>query len=305
MKALVTGGAGVVGRALVRHLLESGDEVIGIARSNAAAATLAGLGATVVRGDIRDYRSCLVAAAGSEVVFHLAGLNEPCPKDPTMLHEVNVNGTRNIVRAAVAAGTRRVVYTSSVAAHDPRPTAYGTSKRHGERVAFAEATDETDVVAVAPSSVQGPGRVTGTGRLLIAVLDGKIPLLPDVMVSLVDIRDCAVAHRQAAVVGESGSTHLVSGWVLATRDIARLAEAAGLPHPNVWIVPSWLGLAAFPLALLRPVVGGRRLCPDLVRTLARSHLVDGRAAAQTLGFSYRPLEQTISDLAEWTARDAP
>lgn len=299
MRALVTGGSGVVGRALVSHLVACGDQVTVLVRTHQAARIVADLGADSVFGDILDYPSCVAASAGADVVFHVAGLNDMCPKDPHALERVNVEGTRFVVRAAVQTGVTRVVYTSSAAAHETPLSAYGASKLAGEDAAFTEAGDDVDVVSVSPTSVQGPGRSTGTAQLLLAVIHGRLRILPNTVVSIVDIDDCAIAHRQAAVVGTPGTNYLISGATIETRRAADLVAAAGLGRVRIAVVPRWMSRAVVPVASLLPRVRGQRLCADLIRVIAAPHEIDGAPAARELGFSYRSLEDTLNRLAEW------
>ena len=99
----VTGGSGVVGAAVVRHLVESGDEVVAVARSDTSAAALAALGARPVPGDVTNHAAMVAAFEGAEVVYHVAGVNELCSLDPSHV-PVNVGGTRIVLRACAAAG---------------------------------------------------------------------------------------------------------------------------------------------------------------------------------------------------------
>ena len=104
MTVLVTGGTGVVGTPVVQYLVESGREVRGLARSEASGALLADMGAVPARGDIGDPDSLERAVAGCDVVYHIAGRVSFCPQFPDRLYQVNVAGTRNVVRAARRAG---------------------------------------------------------------------------------------------------------------------------------------------------------------------------------------------------------
>ena len=123
-----------------------------LARSDASAAALAAAGAEPVRGDILDPASLVPAMAGAEVVYHVAGVNGFCFPDPAVLDRGNVDGTRNVVRAAAAAGVRRIVYTSSaatigeeagtvgdrgLAAPRPLPVPLRALQARAERVALA------------------------------------------------------------------------------------------------------------------------------------------------------------------------
>ena len=114
-KVFPTGGGGFIGGTLASALGARGDEVLALARSDYAAGSLAARGVPVVRGDVLDPAAWEHTLAGCELVFHVAGVNSHCPKDPSRLLRVNVEGTANVVRAAARAGAARVVFTSSAA----------------------------------------------------------------------------------------------------------------------------------------------------------------------------------------------
>src|SRR4051812_1242382 len=108
---LVTGGTGFLGRAIIERLLNEGDEVKALARSDASTGELGALGAEPVRGDVLDLEALAAAMRGCDVVYHAAGANAFCARDPSPMFEVNVRGSQNVIRAAARAGVRRVVYT--------------------------------------------------------------------------------------------------------------------------------------------------------------------------------------------------
>ena len=133
---------------------------------------------------------------------------------------VNVDGPQNAVRAAAAAGIERVVLTSSAASvGEPQGTVgtedsphrgsylsmYDRSKHEGELAAFAAAAhEERRAGGGQPVVGAGPGRTHGTGAIVIAYLNGKLPAFLDVPVSIVDIEDCVDGHLLAAERGRPG-----------------------------------------------------------------------------------------------------
>ena len=119
--AFVTGGSGFVGGALVARLVEGGRTVRALARSDDAAAALSAAGAEPVQGDLADIGSLAEGMRGCEVVFHLAGVNAMCLRDPAPLFRANVEGAAHVIGAAAQAGVRRVVHTSSAAAIGSTP----------------------------------------------------------------------------------------------------------------------------------------------------------------------------------------
>src|SRR5690606_24313735 len=115
MRVGITGGTGVVGAAVLRHLLASGAEVVATARSKTAAEKVKEAGAMPAFGEVTDLAAMAEAFSGCEVVYHVAGVNEMCSPDPAEMYRVNVEGTRTVLRACAAASVPRMVLTSSAA----------------------------------------------------------------------------------------------------------------------------------------------------------------------------------------------
>jgi dihydroflavonol-4-reductase len=320
-RAFVTGGSGVVGGALVERLRERGDEVVGLARSDDAQATLERRGARVVRGDLFDGDALARGMDGCETVFHVAGVNSLCLGDPTPMVRVNVEGPPAVVRAAARAGVARVVHTSSAATigepegslgREDTPhrgwylSVYERSKTDGEQAVLEAARAEgMEVVCVNPSSVQGPGRAGGTARLLLAFLDGRLKLFVDTNVCIVDIRDCADGHILAAERGVPGERYILNGVNLSVADALRLgAEVAGVERqPRLVPRPLARGAAAVVERAFRLVRRRPPVCGEMVRTLIHGHRYDGSRAERELGLRYTDPRETVRRTVEW-AREA-
>ena len=316
-RVFLTGGSGFVGGALLELLIERGDEVRALARSEEAAAALRGRGAAVARGDSVDEDALADGMRGCDLVYHVAGVNMLCPTDPVALFDVNVRGAEAAVRAAARAGVGRVVLTSSAAAlgeaegtvgHEGSPhrgsylSTYERSKHEGEVAAFATARRAgVDLVAVNPSSVQGPGRTGGTGRILIAYLNGTLKAFVDTSLSLVDIRDCVEGHLLAAEHGRPGERYVLNGATLRSlealeivSEMTGLAERPRLLPPRVALATASLVEAASRARRRKPP-----LCREMVRTMLHGHRYDGSRAERELGLRYRPIGETFAATIEW------
>lgn len=315
MRCAVTGGSGVVGSAVVRHLVAAGHEVVALARSPAAEEQLAGLGARAVTGDVLEPESLKPLCDRADWVFHVAGVNEMCSRHPERMDRVNITGTRHVVTAARAAGAARLVHTSSAVTIGQPPgtvgrettthrgyylSRYERSKHLAEQVAFAEGED-LPVVAVNPSSVQGPGRTTGTGRLVLDLVRGRLPFLVDTTVSMVDIDDCARGHLLAAERGAGGERYLLSGASFTITEVLGLvAEITGREiAPR--LLPGWLAEAGATLVAAVNRVVRRRppVCREMVRVAEAALGYDGSLATRQLGLEYTPFETTIRRTVDW------
>jgi dihydroflavonol-4-reductase len=315
--ALVTGGSGFVGGALVRRLVAEGIEVRALARSGEAAARVESLGARVVRGDVLDPPSITSAAAGCSIVFHAAGVNAMCGSTASTMLRVNVEGSRNVVFASAAAGVERLVYTSSAAAIGERHgtvgredsphrgsflSSYERSKFLAERVVFEGAREAgLEVVALNPASVQGPGRTTGTARLLVAAATSRLAPIVNTTVSLVDVDDCTEGHVRAGERGTPGERYVLCGAVLTARALMEALQRVAGRRPKTVVLPR--ALVSLAGALAGPV--GRLLhrdvplCPELARTLLHGHAYDGSRSERELGLRYTPVEETLRRTIAW------
>jgi dihydroflavonol-4-reductase len=316
-RVLVTGGTGFVGGALVERLVADGREVLALARSDEAAASLAALGATPARGDVLDGPSVAEAARGCDAVFHVAGVNAMCLRDARPMFATNVEGSERVLRAAAEAGVGRVVHTSSAATLGERTGAIGTeesphrgtylsayerSKHLAEqRVRALAPSLGVELVTVNPSSVQGPGRTTGSARLLLELVNGRLRALVDTWISLVDVADCAEAHVLAEAKGRDGERYVVSGASVTTRDAVALVQRLwGRPERVRWMPRSLATAAGMSGELAARVL--RRdvpVCREAVRTLLHGHRYDGTKAERELGLRYTPLPRTIERTLAW------
>ncbi|MEX1125724.1 MAG: NAD-dependent epimerase/dehydratase family protein [Acidimicrobiia bacterium] len=315
MRVAVTGGSGVVGMAVVRHLVDAGHEVRGLARTRAASDKIAGLGAEPVAGDVLDTESLAGLVSGMDRVFHIAGVNEMCSADPGHMDRVNIVGTINVRDACRAAGVNRLIHTSSAVAIGEEKGSVGSEasphrgsylsryerSKHISEQLVLEASSGLEVVSVNPSSVQGPGRASGTGKLILDVMRGKLPFLVETTISIVDIDDCARGHLLAADRGQPGERYLLSGVSLTIGEaLALLTRISGLSFK-----PRFLpGSVVFALAGVveigaRAVRRRPPVCREMVRVLRHGHRYDGTRATRELGLGYLPLEDTVQRTIDW------
>jgi dihydroflavonol-4-reductase len=316
-RVFVSGGSGLIGRALVKRLLARGERVVALARSDASAADLRSLGADVVRGDLLDEAALAEGMRDSAIAYNVAGVNTLCPTDPAPLYRVNRDGARAAARVAAAAGVRRFVHTSSAATlgeaegtvgSEDSPhrgsflSDYERSKTEGEQAVIEEAgRTGLDVVCVNPSSVQGPGRTGGTGRILLALLDGRLPVFIDTRISVTDIADAVEGHVLAAERGMPGRRYVLCGATLtAAEAFALLSRVSGrVVTPR--IVPGPVASAAGAVVEFAFRVARRPppFCRAMVRTMLHGHAYDGSRAAAELGLRYTPVEETLRATLEW------
>ncbi|MDQ3783959.1 MAG: NAD-dependent epimerase/dehydratase family protein [Actinomycetota bacterium] len=316
-RVFMTGASGFLGRAICTRLVEQGRDVVALARSDGAATVVAGMGARVHRGDILNEDSLAGAMEGCDVVYHVAGVNAFCLADPSPLYRGNVLGSQNVVAAAHKAGVTRIVYTSSAATIGEIKGSVGseTSAHRGfwlsqyERSKFeAEAAmflaagrAGIDVVSVNPASVQGPGRTSGTARLLIDYANGQLKVAIDTTMSIVDVVDCAQGHILAESRGAPGARYVLSGATLKVSEaIALMAEITGI-HNSPVMLPS---IAARGAARGTELWGRLRrrdpsYCREMINTLLHGHAYDASLSRRELGLVYTPVETSVARTVAW------
>lgn len=254
---LVTGATGLVGNAIARRLEAQGRQVRALVRNAVRAAEFLPRSVERVRGDVTEPASLGPAMAGVDLVFHAAGMPEQWQPDDAVFDRVNRQGTANVLSAALEAGVRRVVYTSTMDVFAaprggvlvetnidaaPKPTAYERSKQAAEKEAEAIRQRGLDVVYVNPSAVYGPSPVhVGLNDFFVKLLTRRMPLVPPGGLSVVYVDGCTDAHLAAAEKGRSGERYLVSDGHVTNEELARAildVVAPGTKPPGN--APAWL-----------------------------------------------------------------
>jgi dihydroflavonol-4-reductase len=194
MKVLVTGATGFTGGHLAATLARRGDDVRALVRPRSlarfATSEAAAAGVAALPGDLADAEALRQAAAGVEVVYHIAATYREAGQPDTAYRAVNVEGTRHVLEAALAAGVRRVVHcsTGGVHGHIEHPPAneeapfspgdiYQETKLEAEQVAreFGRSRG-LDVVVARPIGIYGPGD-TRFLKMFRGIARGRFPML--------------------------------------------------------------------------------------------------------------------------------
>ncbi len=254
MKALVTGSTGFVGANLVEGLSAAGHRVRALHRANSRLEALAELDYESAIGDVLDPPSLAAAMKGVEWVFHVAGVADYWRQGGTeRLYRVNVEGTRCVLEAALAAGVRRVVLTSSAAALGvpangngavlneaatfnlpPTRAPYGHSKHLAEQLAREFAACGLEVVIVNPTVILGPKDLNLiSGSLICEVYRRRVPVIPPGGVNYVDVADVVAGHIAAAERGRSGERYILGAHNLTHREALHvISQVVGVSPPR-------------------------------------------------------------------------
>jgi len=317
---LVTGVSGFVGAAVARAFARRGYRVRGLVRASSARTNVRDFPGEIVVGDMRDAGSIDKALDGVDALAHVAADYRLWARDKDEIIRNNRDGTRIMMEAALGAGIRRIVYTSSVAtlapdrdrpADEDRPLSeseaigsYKRSKVIAERLVEQMVAERgLPAVIVNPSTPIGPGDVkpTTTGRILVEAASGRIPAFVDTGLNLVHVDDVAEGHVAAFERGLIGRRYILGGQDVSLQAmLAEIARMTGRTAPKI----------ALPRAPLMPLAWGAEMIaqltgrePFLTRDalrMSRYRMFYSSARAEAeLGYRARPWQQAIADALEW------
>lgn len=315
MTTLVTGGTGYVGGALVRALRARGEDVRVLARKTSKTNELAGLGVEIAYGDILDSGSVQAAVKGCDTIYHTAAIYSYWVPDKELLMRTEVEGTRNVMRAAGDTEVGRVVHTSTtftvgeakgtIGNEDSSHrgyfcTAYEEAKYRSELVVQEFAGQGLPVVIVNPGGVYGPGGVGATGEALVDALNGKLPMIFPGGASMVYVEDTVQGHLLAAEKGKVGERYLLTGgYVEMSEFIGQACRLAGVKPPSLG--PVLMARLTANVAEFFARFSGRPplLTKDAVAMLTHGPRLDGSKAERELGLSYTPVEEGLRNALRW------
>jgi dihydroflavonol-4-reductase len=322
MSVLVTGASGFVGSAVTRALLAQGQKIRVLLRPASDRRNINGLNVETVTGDLRQPESLAAALNGCRFVYHVAADYRLWTPRPADLYETNVAGTNNLIRAAVAAGVERIVYTSSVATlginanrepgDETTPSTLDDMIGHYKRSKFmAEQAVQrlvaeigAPVVIVNPSTPVGPRDIkpTPTGRMIVEAAAGRMPAYVDTGLNLVHVDDVAAGHLLACRHGVIGERYVLGGENMTLAEIlSAIAHIVGrrppkirLPHnlvlPLAMLAESWARLFG---------TGEPFATRDGIRMAKKYMFFLSSKAQRVLGYRARPVDDALQDAVAW------
>ena len=258
---LVTGAAGFVGRHLVEHLVARGVRVRAMVRQESQAKALRGLAEEVVLGDLQKPETLPAAVAGTAGIYHIAALFRSADSDRELFFDINAEGTRRLLDAAIAEGVPRLILcsTNGVHSHIEVPPAdetypfnpsdtYQESKLEGERIAmryFEEGRIRGAILR--PAMIYGPGDER-IGKMFTMIAKGRFFYIGkgEALRHYIDVRDLCEAFRLAMVHEEVNA----EAFLIAGRQILTLKESAQEIASQLGVKPPWLHLPLKPMMVL-------------------------------------------------------
>lgn len=326
MNCFVTGASGFIGANLVHELTARGHHVKALLRPASDRRGLHGTTFQTVEGDVTEPATLAAGLKGCDWCFHAAASYHLWLPDYAPMYAANVEGTRNVLQAAVAAGCRRIVYTSTVGCiglpkavggiltptdestpvfESQMTNHYKLSKWKAEVVARKFAAEGAPVVIVNPSAPIGPRDVkpTPTGKVIVDFLNRAMPAYLDTGLNWVHVRDVAVGHILAAEKGKVGERyilgHAAGNWTMK-QALETLAELTGLPAPR-FRVPYAVALAAAHVdEAVSRLTGKPPKAPLAGVRMARYMMFFNPAkAVRELGLPQTSPKQALADAVEW------
>jgi dihydroflavonol-4-reductase len=317
MKIAVTGATGHLGVNLVPGLLEAGYEVrVMVHKTNTFYRDKP---VEIFHGDILDPLTVNKFAAGADVLIHMAAKISIMKNSPESL-KVNIDGTRNILDAALDSGVQRLIHFSSIHSLKSIPLDapldesrelnldskfdYDRSKAESERLAMKAAEEGIGVTVLNPTAVIGPNdfRPSFLGRAIIGFAKGSIPALVAGGYDWVDVRDVVGATITILKSGSTNKKYMLSGHWRNIKELGQAVHRAGGAKPPRLTVPYSIALAgAGILNIISGDKGDEKLfTPVSLESLHNGHRnISHARASQDLGYNPRPFEDTISDTVSW------
>ncbi len=317
-KILVTGAAGFVGSHLAERLAQKGAQVVCMVWSRDSVNYLTPeLRKSAVVGDVRDAAFVEKAMKGCDGVYHLAAtLNEPSIP-ASEFYSTNVEGTRNVMAAALKLGVRKVVHTSSVATIKEDANRvneeylfrgsfdgpYSLTKYKGEKVAFEYGARGLNVTVVNPTIIYGPRETHTLGQIFRNYLQPKVRFVgfKNSVLNLIYVKDAVEGFILAMAKGRPGHRYILGGDEMTLGQFVSLMdEVTGTEKPVIAVPDAMLELA---VSIVEPLLSLVHLHPPIMKAqinaMKRGTAVDISKSRKELGVPSRPVKEGLRETIEW------
>ena len=318
LTAYVTGASGFLGSALVRELHEQAWDVHVLVRRSSSLDAIRDLPLKVHHGDITDSESLTGSIPpDANAVFHVAASTSVWAGRNEEQERINVDGTRNVIQAAVEAGAGRLIHTSSfttwgfqdatIDEDSPRTTAsdwinYVRTKHLAEQmVTNAVQSGIMDAVILNPGHILGPGDRHNWSRMIALINAEKLPGVPPGSGPFADVKEVAKAHIQAFHKGRSAEKYLLGGNSVTFLDVVRITgDILDRVVPGK-ATPAWvLRLAANVYSMMSRVTGKEPdLTPESAAMITRNLVCDSSRAQRELDYRFTDVRILLQQTINW------
>jgi dihydroflavonol-4-reductase len=318
MKIFITGATGFIGSHLVDRLAKTEHKMCCLVRDPGRAKRLAELGAELAQGDVTDKASIMKSMKGCDWAFNLANIYTMWMPDKRAYHEINVEGTRNVLDCALELKVSKVIHVSTVAIwakSGESPFNEKTPISPVQVSEYARSKYEADLIAreyhekrglplvmIYPGNVLGEGDNKPTGQFVGDIVRGKQPVnaFTDTVLTFVHVRDVVEAIIKAAEKPDNvGQNYIVASQQMPWGELAAMSSRiSGTKLPR-FTLPGPMALATGAMLTLvanvtkKPPLWGLSL--DAARTLSASLKADGSKVQRELGIVYTPIGQALEE----------
>jgi len=318
MKVAITGATGHLGGLIVRELYARQHTIKALVR-NSDARQFQDIPIEFVKGDLSDAIALKQLMESCDAVIHCAAIISIDGDMKGMVHQANVEGTRNVIEAAKATGVRRVIHISSIHAYQQKPTdtildelrekaseksfAYDRSKREGQEIALSYA-NEMEVIVVNPTTVIGPYdfKPSKLGHAIINMLSGKLPFVFKGGFDFCDARDVAHAVVNGLTLGKSGQAYILSGRWCTLKEFAATLGMVACKKINPLALHPAFGWAGLPfIKLMAKITKQEPLYTNeaLVAVADFNRRISNAKAKAELNYTTRSLKESLQDTYMW------
>lgn len=322
-RVLITGATGFIGNHVTRLCLARGDEVRVMVMPGEDRSPLDGMNVEFVEGNLLDTASLRRAVEGVDGLYHLAAMFAIWTRDPDLHYKINVQGAEAMMRAAMDAGVKKVVFTSSIAAigvaqpgeranedtpFDSWPFAseYIFSKYISHQMVKGLISEGLPATIVMPGLPFGPGdrAPTPTGTMILRTLAGKMKNYWEGGVCAVDVRDVAAGHVLAMEKGRIGESYLLANkdGNMSNKDfLSLIGRVAGVPDVATKEVSVKVMLRVAKIVEFLSKITGKAPMTTYKNTLfvTKHCYVDPGKAIEELGLPQTPIETAVADSVQW------
>lgn len=323
MTIMVTGATGFIGSKLAFKLASSGHTVHALYRSIERAGILDAPNIRLFKGDIFDLESLKVAMNNCQQVYHTAAFASVWERDSSLVYRLNIEGTMNVLLAAIASDVKRVVCTSTAGVfgasignsfldeNSPPPEKYFVdyecSKAILEKILKAFSMAGMEIIIVNPSRVYGQGLLSesnGVTRMMDNYLRGRWRVIPgngESIGNYVHVDDVVSAHILAMEKGINGERYIIGGENASYNAFFKLlAEVSGKRFKMIRVPFLFMKIISYLFILKVLLFGGKPLItPSLVRKFSSNFNLSSKKAILELGYNPRTLKQGIEETVTW------
>jgi len=315
----VIGATGHLGNVLTKELIKRGFRVRAIIPQGEDITHIKDDQVEIYRADITDLPAITAAITGLEYVFHCAGIINISSGNKDLMYRVNVEGTKNVIKACISNNIKRLIYTSSVHAIvapdrgivdesceiNPEKVYgfYARTKALATLAMLEAARSDLDAVILCPSGIIGPFdyKISEIGQLILDFVNRRLKAYIDGAYNFVDVRDVVAGHINAMEKARRGEVYILGGESISVFDILTLLESiTGIKKPKIKI-PYCIAYAISPFTpIYYSIVKTKPLFTTYSIKVLRSNAnISNKKAINELNYSFRPVRESIRDAYFW------